>query len=97
MTDDAVQRRLHRAGRNLERLQKIGANPDRHDDGDEDDFDVFPPVRFPCGVSICAIYKASSCLRSVFIGLLRRAAEGRLQPADLRLQFRERALAQNVA
>ena len=47
MADDSIQGRLHRAGRNLEWLQKIRTNADRHDDGDENHFDVLAPRRFP--------------------------------------------------
>ena len=47
MADNSVERRLHRSGRNLKRLQKIGADTDRDDDGDENNFAVFPPMRFP--------------------------------------------------
>src|SRR5437764_6766624 len=45
--DNSVERRLHRAGWNLERLQKIRADPDRDDDCDQNDFDILAPVRFP--------------------------------------------------
>src|SRR5436853_4704366 len=45
--DDAVERRLHRAGRYFERLQKIGTNSDRDDNCDQNHFAVFPPVRLP--------------------------------------------------
>ena len=47
MADDTVERGLHRAGRNFERLEEIGANANRDHDGDEDDFDVLAPMRFP--------------------------------------------------
>src|SRR5262249_26817703 len=47
MTDNSVERRLHRAGRNFERLQKIGANPDGDHDRNQNHFAVFSPVRFP--------------------------------------------------
>ena len=47
MPDDAVQRRLHRPGWNLERLQKVRTNSDRHHDRHQDHFAIFPPVRFP--------------------------------------------------
>ena len=47
ITDNAVERRLHRARGNLEGLEKIGANSHGHDDGHKDDLAVFPPMRFP--------------------------------------------------
>ena len=47
VTNDSVQRRLHRPGRDLERLQEIGANSDGDDDCDKNNFDIFTPVRFP--------------------------------------------------
>ena len=47
MTDDPVQRRLHRTGGNLEWLEEIGADADRDNDRHQDDFAVFPPMRFP--------------------------------------------------
>ena len=53
MADDAVQRRLHRAGRNFERLDEIGADADRDDDRDQDDFDVFAPVQLPSASALC--------------------------------------------
>ena len=46
-TDNAVERRLHRAGRDLEGLQKIRADSDRHHHCDQDHLAVLPPVRFP--------------------------------------------------
>src|SRR5947209_8846500 len=45
--DDSVQGRLHRPGWNLERLQEIRADSHRDDNGDQNDFDIFAPVRFP--------------------------------------------------
>src|SRR5438128_8672878 len=47
MPDDAVERRLHRTGRDFERLQIVGANTDRHDDCDQNDFAILPPMRLP--------------------------------------------------
>src|ERR1700737_2178799 len=47
VTDDPVQSRLHRAGRNLEWLDKIGADADGHHDWDQNHFAIFPPMRLP--------------------------------------------------
>src|SRR5690242_11191292 len=47
MANDSVERRLHRAGWNFKRLQKIGANTDRDDDGHQNHFDILAPMRFP--------------------------------------------------
>src|ERR1700730_3469052 len=47
VTDDSIQGGLHRAGRDLEWLQEIRTNADCHYDGDQDDLDVLPPMRFP--------------------------------------------------
>src|SRR5262249_22070296 len=47
MPNDPIKGRLHRAGGNFERLQKIRANPDRDYDRPQDTFAVFPPMRFP--------------------------------------------------
>ena len=43
LTDDAVERRLHRAGRDFEGLDEIGADADRDHDRDQDHFDVLAP------------------------------------------------------
>ena len=47
MPDDAIERRLHRTGRDFERWQKVGANTDRHDNRDQNHFAILPPMRFP--------------------------------------------------
>ena len=47
MTDDAIQSRLNRAGRNFEWLKEVGTNPDCDDDRHQNDFDILPPMRFP--------------------------------------------------
>src|SRR2546430_10588076 len=47
VTDNSVQRGLHRTGWNFEWLEKIGTNADRHHDCDQDHFAVLPPVRLP--------------------------------------------------
>ena len=41
---DAVERRLHRAGRNLERLQEKGADRQRHDRRHDEDLHVLAPA-----------------------------------------------------
>ena len=45
MADNAIQGWLHRPGRNLERLQKIGPDPDRDDHRNQNYFNVFTPRR----------------------------------------------------
>src|SRR5689334_10272503 len=45
--DNSVQGRLHRAGGNLERLQKIRADANRYDYRNQNDFNILAPVRFP--------------------------------------------------
>jgi hypothetical protein len=43
MADDAIERRLHRAGRDFERLDEVRPDADRYDDRDQDHFDIFAP------------------------------------------------------
>src|SRR5438105_10937798 len=47
VTDDPVERRLHRTGWDFERLQKIGTNSYRYHNRDQNYFAIFPPVGFP--------------------------------------------------
>src|SRR6476619_4586341 len=62
MTDNSVQRRLHRTGGNFERLKKIGANPHRDHDCDQNHFAVLSPMRFP-GHRCEFVERLIKCLR----------------------------------
>ncbi len=85
VSDNSVQRRLHRAGWNFERLQKIGTNPDRDHDGDENDFDILAPVRFPrhrCQLVQFGIELFGAAFDLFSIALFQRRMQPPIMPAD---------------
>ena len=47
MTNDPIERGLHRSSRDLERLQEVRADSDGHDNRDQNHFTILPPVRLP--------------------------------------------------
>ena len=94
--DDAVQRRLHGARGNGERLEKIGPHRKRDDDGDEEDLHVFAPggvlrrLRELAARLVEALHLRVDLL-AVF--LLHRVLEVR----DLALDVQQRLLAHQIA
>src|SRR5437879_7778808 len=94
--DNAVEGRLHRTGRNFERLQEIGTNTDRNDDRDQNYFTIFPPVRLPrhrrALMQFCVQFFGSA-----FDLLTIALAQCGMQPADIRANQIIRFRVQNIA
>ena len=94
--NDPVERRLHRAGWNLERLNEIGANADRDHDGHEDDFDVLAPDRVLRWRQVLRNQRIKS-LRFFMGGTVVARLDGYAHLCDLALDFLDRGGTEQIA